>query len=362
MFWKPLLALAAAANAAPQVSEISARQGSTTMLRFGCAQVVIDRLDPLVNPGQIPSGHVHQIVGGNGFNASMTKGDVSGTASCTTCAFSEDFSNYWTANVYFKAKNGTYKRVPQLGAARQFNDDFSTKIDGGILIYYVSAQPGKITAFKPGFRMLVGDPMRRTSLGSKMKRQNCFRCYTGPNFGGDTGAPCSDSNVDTEAFPTKPCPGGIRSNLLFPTCWDGVNLDSPNHQDHVAYPTGNPPDFLALGGACPSTHPVRIPQLMYEVVWDTTKFNNKADWPATGQPFVLSTGDNTGFGQHGDYVFGWKGDSLQSAMDTSGCFGAGKCGKANVQAITKAKACSVKKVVSEDQEGWLKELPGVMQM
>lgn len=32
---------------------------------------------------------------------------------------------------------------------RQFNDDFSTKIDGGILIYYVSAQPGKITAFKP---------------------------------------------------------------------------------------------------------------------------------------------------------------------------------------------------------------------
>ena len=90
---------------------------------------------------------------------------------------------------------------------------------------------------------------------------------------------------------------------------------------------------------------------MCEVVWDTTKFNNKADWPSTGQPFVLSTGDNTGYGQHGDYVFGWKDDSLQSAMDTSGCFGAGKCGKANVQKIDKAKSCSVKKVVSEDQEG-----------
>ena len=117
MIWKSLIAFAAAANAAPQVMELEARQGGTTMLRFGCAQVVIDRLDPLVNPGQIPSGHVHQIVGGNGFNASMTTGDVSGTASCTTCAFSEDFSNYWTANVYFKAKNGTYKRVPQLGHA-----------------------------------------------------------------------------------------------------------------------------------------------------------------------------------------------------------------------------------------------------
>lgn len=29
----------------------------------------------------------------------------------------EDFSNYWTANLYFKARNGTYKRVPQLGHA-----------------------------------------------------------------------------------------------------------------------------------------------------------------------------------------------------------------------------------------------------
>lgn len=88
-----------------------------TMLRFGCAQVTIDRLDPLVNPGQVPSPHVHQIVGGNGFNASMTTGDVSGTASCTTCAFADDFSNYWTANLYFKARNGSFKRVKQLGAA-----------------------------------------------------------------------------------------------------------------------------------------------------------------------------------------------------------------------------------------------------
>jgi hypothetical protein len=79
------------------------------------------------------------------------------------------------------------------------------------------------------------------------------------------------------------------------SCWDGKNLDTPNHQDHVAYPTTGPADFLSLGGACPSTHPIRIPQLMYEVVWDTTKFNNPNDWPTDGsQPFYLSTGDNTG--------------------------------------------------------------------
>jgi hypothetical protein len=356
MFWTTLLAFTALVEAVPQ----SSGSGAVTMLRFGCAQAVIDRIDPLVNPGQVPSGHVHQIVGGNGFNASMTTGDVSTTATCTTCEFSEDFSNYWTANLYFKARNGTYKRVPQLGAALQFGDNFSNQIAGGVLVYYVSAQPGKITAFKPGFRMLVGDPDQRNRTGTTLKRQNCYRCYTGPNYGGDVSAPCQDAKIDTESLPSKPCLGGIRSNIHFPTCWDGKNLDSPNHKDHVAYPTTGPATFLSLGGSCPSTHPVRIPQLMYEVVWDTTGFNDKSLWPTDGsQPFYLSTGDNTGLGQHADYVFGWKGNALQKAMDTSGCMGA-KCADLKTQAIGTAKSCSVKPVVAENHDGWITELPGMV--
>jgi hypothetical protein len=138
--------------------------------------------------------------------------------------------------------------------------------------------------------------MRRTS---KYKNQSCFRCYSGPNFGGDDRAPCTDTKLDSEGFPKVPCLGGIRSNIVYPTCWDGKNLDSPNHQDHIAYPKNGPAAFLSTGD-CPSTHPVKIPQLMLEVVWDTTSFNNKAEWPEDGsQPFYLSTGDNTGFGQHG---------------------------------------------------------------
>ena len=43
--------------------------------------------------------------------------DLPSESTCTTCQFADDFSNYWTANLYFKAKNGTYKRVPQGSAA-----------------------------------------------------------------------------------------------------------------------------------------------------------------------------------------------------------------------------------------------------
>jgi hypothetical protein len=48
---------------------------------------------------------------------------------------------------------------------------------------------------------------------------------------------------------------------------------------------------------------------MLEVVWDTTKFNDKSTWPdGVKQPFFLSTLDGLGLGQHADYVFGCEFD------------------------------------------------------
>ena len=33
-------------------------------LRFGCSTLSVQRIDPVVEPGRIPSAHVHQIIGG----------------------------------------------------------------------------------------------------------------------------------------------------------------------------------------------------------------------------------------------------------------------------------------------------------
>jgi hypothetical protein len=75
------------------------------------------------------------------------KKDIPGEASCTTCSFSEDFSNYWTAVLYFRARNGTFKRVPQtsqIGGAT-----------GGITVYYMSdalydqQQRSNVKSFQP---------------------------------------------------------------------------------------------------------------------------------------------------------------------------------------------------------------------
>jgi hypothetical protein len=69
--------------------------GGLNHLRFGCSQLTIERLDPLVEPGKFPTSHMHQIIGGNAFNVSMPVTDIASLATCTTCGPSEDRSNYW---------------------------------------------------------------------------------------------------------------------------------------------------------------------------------------------------------------------------------------------------------------------------
>lgn len=117
---------------------------SQELMRFGCSQLTIDQIDPLVEPGNVPSAHMHQIVGGNSFNASMTPAqlDPPTAATCTSCTYAEDFSNYWTASVYFKARNGTFKRVPQIV-------NLGLGVKAGMTIYYIRGYQAsaKVTGF-----------------------------------------------------------------------------------------------------------------------------------------------------------------------------------------------------------------------
>jgi hypothetical protein len=317
------------------------------LIRFGCSQLVTERLDPLVQPGANPSTHVHQILGGNSFKADMSpaKHDPAKTSTCTTCQPSDDFSNYWTAALYFKARNGTYKRVPQKG-----NVGFEQQ-RGGMTVYYMQnqladfQQRSKVTAFKPGFRMVVGNPGARTKAEADRYPQLTYTCLETMN----TRFP------ETKDFPKKACPAGIMANIRFPTCWDGKNLDTPDHMSHMAYPSSG---TFENQGPCPATHPVRVSQVLFETIFETKAFNNRNDWPADGsQPFVWSFGDQTGFGTHGDYLFGWKDDALQKILDEP-CYV--NCKSMKTQSMSAMNACSIKNTVQEEigDNQWLSALPG----
>jgi hypothetical protein len=171
---------------------------------------------------------------------------------------------------------------------------------GGMLAYYLlfKNKDEKLEAFPPGFQMLAGDTRQRnfslafpdtekslwgnnpeeltqTNLGLKGLGFNCL------HYGKKPEPSMYRHFMPDKAYLDANCRDGIRAEIFFPSCWNG-ELDSPDHKDHMRYPT------LVNGGDCPSSHPKRVPSLFFETIWDTNKFNGK-----DGE-FVWSNGDPTG--------------------------------------------------------------------
>ncbi|TEB19698.1 hypothetical protein FA13DRAFT_1801982 [Coprinellus micaceus] len=299
------------------------------------------------------------------FNITMdpAKGDIAELSTCTTCRFKEDKSNYWTAVLYFKHGNGSFIRVPQIA------NDGTGAPNGGMTIYYIRPRPPAkdldITIFPEGFRMRVGAPNARRmpyTAGTASVNQTTFRCWDGTGIG--PGTPGVGA-LDSVEFPAHQCEGGIRSQVYFPQCWDGKNLDSDDHESHVAHPSIG--DFSwqvswMFGTDCPASHPIRIPLLFMETVWDTKPFNDPSLWPADGsQPLVWSMGDPTGYGHHADYVFGWEREPFARAMESRGCLSSWpyNCDQLTTQTDEEINECTQRIRVPEVTEGqYLEKLPG----
>jgi len=173
----------------------------------------------------------------------LPEDDPAERSTCTTCTFTDDFSNYWTASMYFRSRNHTYRRVKQLGAL--WHEDAR---GGGMTIYYVPHNGGSdtknIVTFPKGFRMRNGDPEVKSAEQASRYQGIDYTCMLREST--------RYTNRST-TFPKVPCPAGILTTIYFPQCWDGKNLDSPDHYSHVAWSINDK--------RCPDTHPVKIPQV-----------------------------------------------------------------------------------------------------
>ncbi|KAF1983138.1 WSC-domain-containing protein [Aulographum hederae CBS 113979] len=307
----------------------------SAFIRFPCASnIVEERADPIINPGKV-SGHVHKIVGGNAFSFDMDFAKAR-TATCSSCPIKEDFSNYWTPKLYYHAQNGSFISVPTVG-------DSASDTKGGQTIYYLQRGPdiSKLKAFPEGLRMVAGDPFRRSFTGGFAQEAINFACL---GAGKD----------ETNGFPNYNCPDGLRAQVFFPSCWDGENLDSADHTSHMSYPeTGN-----YNGGTCPSSHPVQLISLFFEVLYDTNSFKDM--WYGSSQPFVFAQGDPTGYGFHGDFLNGWDVPTLQNIVThcTADSGTLEDCHYGTRFTNDEQNSCKVDALVDEEVRGLLPKLPG----
>ncbi|CAF3141525.1 unnamed protein product [Rotaria sp. Silwood2] len=211
--------------------------------------------------------------------------------------FVADTYNYriqkFTCGKYYRWPNGTFSLVPNGGLTVYYIA--RTGIDGGSQHANPNWQP-----FPKGLRMIAGNPMRRNFNQSIIEHHAISLT--------DFGMP---SAPETNGFQTDRyfCKNGFRMQVFFPMCWNNKTLDSPDHRSHMAYPSHY------NGGDCPTSHPVRLPGVFYEAFYSVDQFPHGQGT----QPFVLSNGDPTGYGFHGDFVNGWDTDVLKAVIVDDSC-------------------------------------------
>ncbi|KAI1134904.1 hypothetical protein F5Y05DRAFT_195816 [Hypoxylon sp. FL0543] len=299
-------------------------------------------MDPVVSPGK-QATHYHSIMGGSNFGIN-TRGDDLLSSECTTTTIKNDKSNYWIPTVFFQdPKTNAFEKVPLY----YMN-----------VYYFFEPTNDTIQAFPAGLKMLSGNATTRDppkfgggrnldpSKGPIQQIQwTCPRqSYDPPSYPPDsdgTMAGMQDPNDKGmgAGFPLYDCDGTyspLRQDIHFPSCYNPeAGLDDYEH--NMAWPTTV--DGLQT---CPAGW-IHVPHIFYEVYWDTPSFKDR--WTPDGktQPFVLSSGDATGYSSHGDFISGWDQDTLQTIIDTCN---AGTAGMENCPNIPGGKNdnkdCSIK--------------------
>ncbi|MFI7544349.1 DUF1996 domain-containing protein [Actinoplanes sp. NPDC049599] len=215
--------------------------------------------DPIVFPGLAGASHMHSFIGNTGTNAATTTDTLLRNAG-TSCKPAEDLSAYWIPTLY------------ERGQAVEPKD---------VVVYYGSrlVDPTGTVPFPQGFRMIAGDA--RLQAPTPAGSVNQFYCA---GAGGEIGR-SADGNWPLCA------PGAtLMFQLVFPDCWDGVNLDSPTHKSHVAYLTN---------GACGGEYPVAIPSISFLIAY-----------PTSGSSAGFELASKMASSMHGDVFLAWDNAAL----------------------------------------------------
>ena len=252
-----------------QSSEPPGPSDGTGAFRTVCEYSHMNFDDPILYPRQPGKAHLHAYFGNTAANASSTYQTLRTTGNSTCRGGTVNRSAYW---------------VPALLDARGQPvepDRLETYYKTG----YRGVAPSAVEPFPRGLRIIAGD-----ARSTAAQRDAYWACRE--NFIGHPGS-----------IPNCPAGDSLVMMVEFPQCWDGKNLDSPDHKSHMAYPRG---------AGCPATHPVAIPAITMNVYYrtatgDHTGYRLASDAYTADRP--------GGFSAHADWMEAWTPSIVQTFVE-----------------------------------------------
>ncbi|MGA5306316.1 DUF1996 domain-containing protein [Micromonospora taraxaci] len=208
--------------------------------------------DPIVVPGLPGASHMHTFFGTKIDAFTTTDKLLSATTNCNAPG---DNSAYWVPEL---RKDG--KAVP----VKSFRVYYGSRVK----------DPSTVKPFPPGLRVVEGDAKKQVDT-PKNAGSNQFWCAGSAEIGRS-----ADGN-----WPVCAPGGNLIFQLVFKDCWDGKNIDSPDHKSHMGDP---------VNGACTGKYPVAVPDLSFMVNYQSLG----------GDGLSLSSGKPSSM--HGDFMNAWE--------------------------------------------------------
>ncbi|MFI1675765.1 DUF1996 domain-containing protein [Streptomyces sp. NPDC020607] len=226
--------------------------------------------DPIVYPGQPGKSHDHTFMGNTTTDAHSTTDSLK--RGNTACKAPGDKSAYWMPTL-LKAGQPVLPVGPQVIYYKAGVTD------------YTSVRP-----FPEGLRYVVGSP---TQSADEFRRH--------PGF--VEGWECGESYFNVDIPKNCPTSADTQLNIRFqaPSCWDGKNLDTPDHQSHMSYPK------VKAGtndNICPASHPVAVPMIEFKMAF-----------PVNGDLSQVKLASGTGHSFHYDFFNAWDPATLKTLVD-----------------------------------------------
>ncbi len=281
--------------------------------------------DPIVYPGQGGRSHCHAFFGNTATRGVTTPVSIRTTGNSTSAGGTVNRSGYWVSCMVYVCdslakitagcnwlRNGELQ-VPTANSGLNvyYKSHFGEELDttgkpSGYWLFNNDTQP-----FPVGFRMIAGTP---TATPANPHVSGGFSNQFVCNYTGDLETPY-DWIPGTGG--TTLCPAGtylLKQNVRFPSCWNGVDLDSPTHNTHVVFPSrvSESGYYTMLDSEdwfCPSSHPIVLPGVTFKLHYNYPGDTDIKFWRLSSDNY--DTSKEAGRSTHGDWFNGWD----QTIMD-----------------------------------------------
>ena len=251
--------------------------------RFICTAGQLLKDDPIVYPGQPGKSHLHQFYGNTGANASSTYSSLRKSGQ-STCMSPLNRSAYWMPAMMDGKGNVVRPDHIQIYYKRRPKTDPKCSLNSGD-----PKAEGNCVDLPNGLKFIFGYDM--------VTRQ----APTGEAYFNCKGTGSTAGHYASIAAAVGKCVSGgqLGAVIKAPDCWDGKNLDSPNHRDHMAYSGYGTWGYRK----CPSTHPYVIPGFTLQAWFSIAAGDDLRLWKLSSDDMRPELPRGSTF--HADFFMAW---------------------------------------------------------